>query len=173
MKKNIEENTKLEKTHLEFYGFNSVDKQWYELLNCPELSPYTEVSKNKKGKTKFFDKTFGDIREDIFIALRELRTKSENTICPHRDKLVFILPYKLEPLFQVSIENECTLNSFLMSYFPKIQVIFSKHLDNNFKGHDTFYIFAPEVHGESVFSKNPETQMMIRKPYAFVRYFGI
>ena len=186
-----------------FYGFNGGDNLTYGFLNDPSLPAYVPVAASGTGSpaTLWSGKTFLEIVADIRVAAAQLQTQSQDTINPEDTELTLALPTNSYQYLSVTSDFGISVRDWLAKTYPKLRVISAPQLNGANGGQNVFYLYAEKVEdGASDDSRtwvqvvpakfqalgvekmakayeedyaNATAGVMLKRPYAVVRYTGI
>jgi len=185
-----------------FYGFNGGNNLTYGFLNDPNLPAYVTVAASGSGgSTLWSSKTFLQIVADIRVAAAQLQTQSQDTINPEDRELTLALPTNSYQYLSVTSDFGISVRDWLNKTYPKLRVISAPQLNAANGGANVFYLYAESVDdGASDDSRtwvqvvpakfqalgvekqakayeedyaNATAGVMLKRPYAVVRYSGI
>ena len=186
-----------------FYGFNNGSNLTYGFLNDPSLPAYVTVAASGTGSpaTLWSGKTFLEIVADIRVAAAQLQTQSQDTINPESAELTLALPTNCYQYLSVTSDFGISVRDWLSKTYPKLRVISAPQLNLANGGSNVFYLYAESVEdGASDDSRtwvqvvpakfqalgvekeakayvedyaNATAGVMLKRPYAVVRYTGI
>lgn len=184
-----------------FYGFNGGDNLTYGFLNDPGLPAYVTVSTDGGMSTLWSQKSFLQIVADIRVAAAQLQTQSQDTINPESAELTLALPTNSYQYLSVTSDFGISVRDWINKTYPKMRVISAPQLNNANGGANVFYLYAEEVEdGASDDSRtwvqvvpakfqalgvekqakayeedyaNATAGVLLKRPYAVVRYSGI
>jgi len=183
-----------------FYGYYNGTNRTFGYLNDPNLPAYVTVA-NPGGGTTWATKTFLQITADLRTALSALRTRSGATIDPERTRLVLGLPSAVVDFLTVTSDFGISVRTWLRETYPLVRVVSAPELNAANGGANVFYLHAENVSdgssdGGQVFDQivpaklrslgveqraktyiedytNATAGVMLKRPYAVVRYSGI
>ena len=185
-----------------FNGFNSGSNLTYGFLNDPGLPAYVTVAATGTGSsTLWSNKTFLQIVADIRVAAAQLQTQSQDTINPEDAELTLALPTDAYQYLSVTSDFGISVRDWLSKTYPKLRVISAPQLNYANGGANVFYLYAEHVEdGASDDSRtwvqvvpakfqalgvekqakayvedysNATAGVLLKRPYAVVRYSGI
>lgn len=185
-----------------FYGYNNGSNLTYGFLNDPGLPAYVTVAASGTGSsTLWANKTFLQIVADIRVAAAQLQTQSQDTINPESAELTLALPTDAYQYLSVVSDFGISVRMWLKDTYPKLRVISAPQLNLANGGANVFYLYAEEVEdGASDDSRtwvqvvpakfqalgvekqakayeedysNATAGVLLKRPYAVVRYSGI
>jgi len=185
-----------------FYGFNNGSNLTYGFLNDPGLPAYVTVAATGTGgSTLWSTKTFLQIVADIRVAAAQLQTQSQDTINPEDAELTLALPTNSYQYLSVTSDFGISVRDWLNKTYPKLRVISAPQLNLANGGANVFYLYAEKVeNGASDDSRtwvqvvpakfqalgvekqakayeedyaNATAGVLLKRPYAVVRYSGI
>jgi hypothetical protein len=185
-----------------FYGFNNGSNLTYGFLNDPGLPAYVTVAASGTGSsTLWSSKTFLQIVADIRVAAAQLQNQSQDTINPEDVDLTLALPTISYQYLSVTSDFGISVRDWLAKTYPKLRVISAPQLNAANGGANVFYLYAEHVEdGASDDSRtwvqvvpakfqalgvekqakayeedysNATAGVLLKRPYAVVRYSGI
>lgn len=185
-----------------FYGFNGGNNLTYGFLNDPNLPAYVTVAASGTGgSTLWSSKTFLQIVADIRVAAAQLQTQSQDTINPEDRELTLALPTNSYQYLSVTSDFGISVRDWINKTYPKMRVVSAPQLNAANGGANVFYLYAESVDdGASDDSRtwvqvvpakfqalgvekqakayvedytNATAGVMLKRPYAVVRYSGI
>ncbi len=179
-----------------FNGFNSGNNRTYGLLNDPNLPAYVTVSGGA-----WTGKTFLQITADIRTALAALRTQSQEVIDPNDTDITLAVATNRVEYLTVTSDFGVSVRQWIRETYPRVRVTSAPQLNTANGGANVFYLFAETVNdgssddnrtfvqvvpakfqvlGVATSSKfyeedysNATAGVMLKRPYAVVRYSGI
>ena len=185
-----------------FYGFNGGNNLTYGFLNDPSLPSYVTVAATGTGATTTWStKTFLNIVADIRTAAAQLQTQSQDTINPEDIEMTLALPTACYQYLSVTSDFGISVRDWLSKTYSKLRIISAPQLNVANGGQNVFYLYAEHVEdGASDDSRtwvqvvpakfqalgverqakayeedysNATAGVMLKRPYAVVRYTGI
>jgi len=186
-----------------FFGFNGGNNLTYGFLNDPSLPAYVSVAASGTGSpaTLWSGKTFLEIVADIRVAAAQLQTQSQDTINPEDVELTLALPTACYQYLSVTSDFGISVRDWITKTYPKMRVVSAPQLNLANGGLNVFYLYAEHVDdGASDDSRtwvqvvpakfqalgverqakayvedytNATAGVMLKRPYAVVRYQGI
>lgn len=184
-----------------FNGYNSGLNLTYGILNDPNLSNYVTVA-TVGGNTTWASKTFLQIQGDILTGLQQLRTNSQDTIDPGSTPITLAVATSCRDYLAKTSDFGISVMDWLKSTYPNVRVESAPQLNAASGGLNVFYLYADRVNdgvstddqatfiqcvpavfqllGVSQQTKafeedysNATAGVMVKRPYAIVRYNGI
>ena len=185
-----------------FYGYNSGANLTYGFLNDPALPAYVTVAATGTGSTTTWStKTFLQIVADIRVAAAQLQNQSQDTINPEDADLTLALPTVSYQYLSVTSDFGISVRDWLSKTYPKLRVVSAPQLNAANGSANVFYLYAEHVSdggsddertfvqvvpakfqalGVEKQSKayledyaNATAGVLLKRPYAVVRYSGI
>jgi hypothetical protein len=185
-----------------FYGFNSGNNLTYGFLNDPSLPSYVTVAASGTGSTTTWStKSFLNIVADIRTAAAKLQTQSQDTINPEDVELTLAVPTASYQYLSVVSDFGISVRKWIEDTYPKMRVVSAPQLNAANGGANVFYLYAEHVEdGASDDSRtwvqvvpakfqalgverqakayiedytSATAGVMLKRPYAVVRYSGI
>jgi len=185
-----------------FNGYNGGNNLTYGFLNDPSLPAYVTVAATGTGgSTLWSSKTFLQIVADIRVAAAQLQTQSQDTINPEDAELTLALPTDSYQYLSVTSDFGISVRDWLNKTYAKLRVISAPQLNYANGGANVFYLYAEHVEdGASDDSRtwvqvvpakfqalgvekqakayvedysNATAGVMLKRPFAVVRYSGI
>jgi hypothetical protein len=184
-----------------FYGYNSGANRTYGFLNDPALSAYGSVPAGVSTFTTWSKKTFGEINADIRTAAAALQSGSQDTINPEDMEITLAVPTNSYQYLSVTSDFGVSVRDWISKTYPKMRIISAPQLNQSNGGANVFYMYAERVEdGASDDSRvwiqvvpakfqslgvekqskayvedyaNATAGVMLKRPYAVVRYSGI
>lgn len=186
-----------------FFGFNGGNNLTYGFLNDPSLPAYVSVAATGTGSpaTLWSGKTFLQIVADIRVAAAQLQTQSQDTINPEDVELTLALPTNSYQYLSVTSDYGISVRDWITKTYPKMRVVSAPQLNLANGGLNVMYLYAEHVDdGASDDSRtwvqvvpakfqalgverqakayiedytNATAGVMLKRPYAVVRYTGL
>lgn len=185
-----------------FYGYMSGVGRTFGMLNDANLPAYVTVAATGTGSATFWStKTFLNIAADIRIAAAALRARSGSTIDPARAKTVLAVASSAVDFLAVTSDFGMSVYDYIAKTYPNMRVVAVPEFDGANGGANVFYLYAERVEdgssdGGNVFDQivpaklkslgveqkaksyvedytNALAGIMLKRPYAVVRYSGI
>lgn len=185
-----------------FYGFNNGSNLTYGFLNDPGLPAYVTVAASGTGSsTLWANKTFLQIVADIRVAAAQLQNQSQDTINPEDAEITLALPTVSYQYLSVTSDFGISVRDWINKTYPKMRVVSAPQLNAANGGANVFYMYAENVDdGASDDSRtwvqvvpakfqalgvekmakayeedyaNATAGVLLKRPYAVVRYSGI
>lgn len=183
-----------------FYGYMGGSGRTFGLLNDANLPNYVTVSNPGSGTT-WAVKTFLQITADIRVAAAALRARSGSNLDPARSALVLAVASAAVDMLAVTSDFGISVYDWIAKTYPKWRVVPVPEFDGANGGANVFYLYAETVDdgssdGGRVFDQivpaklkslgveqraksyvedytNATAGVMLKRPYAVVRYSGI
>lgn len=185
-----------------FYGYNSGNNFTYGFLNDPNLPAYVTVANSGTGpSTLWANKNFAEITADIITAFAALQTQSQDTINPEVTPTTLAIATTDYQYFNVTTDFGLSVREFMRQNYPKCRIVSAPQLNAANGGQNVFYLFADSVQDLSTddgrtFAQlvpvkfqvlgvqqlpkgyeedysNATAGVMVKRPFACVRYTGI
>ena len=185
-----------------FNGYNGGNNLTYGFLNDPSLPAYVTVAASGTGSSTLWStKTFLQIVADIRVAAAQLQNQSQDTINPEDVELTLALPTISYQYLSVTSDFGISVRDWLNKTYPKLRVISAPQLNAANGSANVFYLYAEHVEdGASDDSRtwvqvvpakfqalgvekmakayeedyaNATAGVLLKRPYAVVRYSGI
>lgn len=192
----------IQRNGIGFYGYNDGANRTYGFLNDPSLPDYITVANTGSGSsTLWANKTFLQICADIRTAIVQLRKQSKDIIDPESLMLTLALPTDVVDYLSVTSDFGISVREWMKEAYPKIRVVSAPELSNANAGANVFYLYAESVpdgstddgrtwiqvvptkfmvvgvakvaKGSEEDYSNATAGLMLKRPYAVVRYTGI
>jgi hypothetical protein len=192
------ESLAIELNNIGFFGYNEGNNKTYGFLNDPNLPAYTTVATNGAGtpSTKWKDKTYAQITNDLRTAFAALRTQSGNLFKPERDAAKLVIAVNCMEYLNVENEFGKSVYDFLKQNYPNVTIESAVQLDGANGGANVFYLFAESINGNPVLNQyvqdvfrlvgtekrakvfvedysNASAGILVSQPVGIVRYSGI
>jgi hypothetical protein len=185
-----------------FLGFNNGSNRTYGFLNDPNLPAYVTVPTGAAASTLWSKKTALEIITDIQTAAAALQNQSQDNINPEDIETTLALPtISYQWLNTVSTLVANSVRMWISQNYPKMRVISAPQLNAANGGSNVFYLFADRINdassdGGATFLQvvpakfqalgveqqakgfvedytNATAGIMVKRPWAVVRYSGI
>lgn len=184
-----------------FNGYNSGNNLTYGFLNDPNLPAYVNVANGATASPLWSKKTYLEICGDIRTAIVALRTQSQDTIDPETTSITLGLPTNAVDFLSTVSDFGNSVRDWLKETYPRIRIVSAPQLNTANGGVGVFYLFADavddlstddgrtfiqvvpakfQVLGVQQMAKgyeedyvNATAGVMVKRPYAIVRYSGI
>ena len=186
-----------------FVGFaSSIGNRTYGILNDPNLPAYDSVAPTVPGgDTNWADKTFLQITADLREAFSALRSQSGSVVDPSRTPTTLGIASSAVDYLSVTSDYGNSVADWLKQTYPLNRTIAIPEFDGANAGENVFYLFADAVQdgstdGGRTFDQivptlvqmlgsmqttkgheesytNATAGVMLKRPYAVVRRFGI
>lgn len=192
----------IQRNAIGFFGYNGGANATYGLLNDPGLANYiTVAATGTGGSTLWSSKTFLEIVADLRAAIVQLRTQSQDNIDPKKLALTLLIATDAVDYLSVTSDFGYSVQEWLDETYPKIRVVSAPELNTANAGAGVFYLYADAVDDTSTDDKrtwiqvvpqrfmvvgvaklakgyeedysNATAGVMLKRPYAVVRYTGI
>lgn len=173
----------------------------YGILNDPSLPAYVNVADGSSGMSQWSTKTFLEITADLRTAASALRTQSQERIDPSVTPITLALAMSARELLTTVSDFGISVNQWIMENYPNWRIESAPQFDGANGTANVFYLYADEVSesgsddlatfiqvvparfmtlGVTQHSKgyeesysNATAGVMLKRPYAVVRYSGI
>lgn len=190
----------IQRNSVGFYGYNDGANRTYGFLNDPDLPGYINLPAGVGGNTEFSSKTFLEITLDLRAAAQKLRTQSRERIDPSSDEITLSIATNSREFLSVTSDFGNSINDWIKENYPNWRVESAPELDGANGGDDVFYLYAETVsdsgsddqrtfiqvvpskfqtlgvsNGAKYFEEsysNASAGVMVKRPYAVVRYSG-
>lgn len=191
----------IERNKVGFYGYNSGANRTYGFLNDPNLAGYVSVAATGTGSSTLWSaKSFLNIVADIRTAAAALQTNSQDTINPEDREITLALATNVYQYLSVTSDFGISVRDWISKTYPKMRVVSAPQLNLANGGANVFYMYAESVDdGASDDSRvwvqvvpakfqtlgvekqskayvedytNATAGVMLKRPYAVVRYTG-
>lgn len=192
----------IQRNRIGFYGYNNGANRTYGFLNDPSLPAYVTVAATGTGSTTTWStKSFLNIVGDLRTAIVALRTQSQDLIDPETTPITLALPTACIDRLSTVSDFGISVRDWLKATYPNIRPVSAPELNAANGGANVFYLYADKVQDNStdngqVFSQivpakfrvlgvqqlvkgyeegysNATAGIMVKRPYAVVRYTGI
>lgn len=187
----------IQRNKIGFYGYNDGDGRTYGFLNEPGLGAYIS-----NPGPEWATATFAQIQGDIRAAFIALRTASGDTIDPKKTPITLAIASDCVDYLSVTTDMGISVQDWLNKAYPNTRIESAPELNDANGGANVFYAYAESVQGDGssdggrvwaqvVPSKfqvvgvakeakayvedyvNATAGVMLKRPYAVVRYTGI
>ena len=184
-----------------FYGFNNGSNQTYGVLNDPGAPAYVTVATGVAGFT-WAVKTFLEITQDLITAFNQLQVQSQDNIDPQAVPTTLTIPFNVaQYLSKLNDLGTLSVAMWLKATYPKCRVVTNPQFAAANGGANVFYLHADTVEDGGTDDKrtwaqvvpvkfmalgveqraksyiedftNATAGIMLKRPYAVVRYSGI
>lgn len=184
-----------------FYGFNAGANNTYGFLNDPGLGAYITVATGVGGLT-WAVKTYLEIQQDLITAFNQLQIQSQDNIDPQAVNTTLAIPFNVaQYLSKQNTLGTQSVAKWLKETYPKCRVVTAPQLAAANGGANVFYLYADHVEDGGTDDKrvwaqvvpakfmalgveqraksyiedftNATAGVMLKRPYAVVRYTGI
>ena len=184
-----------------FFGYNSGNNLTYGFLNDPNLPSYQTVATGVSSSTLWSSKTFLEICRDIRTAIVAIRTNSQDTIDPEKVDLTLAVSTDAVDWLSTTSDFGISVRQWLSEAYPKVRVVSAPQLNNANSSANVFYLYADAINDMSTDDgrtwiqpvpakfmvmgvqqmaksyeedySNATAGVMLKRPYAVVRYSGI
>lgn len=184
-----------------FSGYNNGANLTYGFLNDPNLSNYQTVANGASTSPLWSTKTFLEIQRDILTAIVAIRNNSQDTIDPEKVDLTLAVATAAVDYLATPSDFGISVRSWLREAYPRVRVVSAPQLNAANSSANVFYLYADAINDMSTddgrtwvqpvpakFLVNGVQQMaksyeesytnataglMLKRPYAVVRYSGI
>lgn len=195
------ESLEIQRNKVGFYGYNNGANRTYGFLNDPSLPAYVNVPNGASGSPTWARKTFQEIKADILTGLAKLRVQSQERIDPKTTPITLAVSTDAVDYMAQATDYGITVADWLRTNYPNVRVESAPELVDANGADSVFYLYAESV-GDSgsddnrtfiqvvptkfqtlgVQQKvkayeegytNATAGVMVKRPYAVVRYSGI
>lgn len=192
----------IQRNYVGFYGFNSGNGRTYGFLNDPNLPNYVNVAATGTGSTTTWStKTFLNICADIRTAVSALRTRSGANIDPMKTATVLAIASASVDYLATVSDYGISVRQWIKETYPQMRIENAPELDSANGGANVFYLYAETVADTGTDDQNVWVQavpmrsmllgvhptakgyvedyanatagVMLKRPYAVVRYSGV
>lgn len=191
----------IQRNRIGFYGYNGGLGLTYGFLNDPELPAYVTVPNGASASPLWSRKTFLEICADIRTAVIQLRTQSQGNCAPEKGTMTLALPINSIDYLSVTSDFNISVRTWLRDTYPSIRVVAAPQLDLANGGANVFYLYSDAVNDNSSDDRrtwlqvvpqkfymvgvskqtkgfeedyaNATAGVMLKRPYAVVRFTGI
>lgn len=192
----------IQRNRVGFYGYNSGLNRTYGFLNDPGLPAYVNVPNGAGGSPLWRNKTFNEITADIRVGVSTLRTNSKDVIDPRKTPITMAIASNAVDFLSIMNDlGSQSVAQWIAQTYPNIRIESAPELDDANGGVGVFYMYADTVDDgasddnrtflQAVPSKfitlgvekrakvyledyaNATAGVMVKRPYAVVRYSGI
>ena len=191
----------IERNRVGFFGYNNGANNTYGFLNDPSLPAYVNVVNGVSGFPQWSTKTFLEICKDIRTGIVALRTNSQDIIDPEAVNITLAVATDAVDWLSTTSDFGISVRDWLKTAYPKVRVVSAPELNNANGGANVFYMYADAIQDKStdngrtflqaVPSKfmvlgvqqlakgyeedyaNATAGIMVKRPWAIVRYSGI
>lgn len=190
----------IQRNYVGFFGFNSGAGRTYGFLNDPNLPNYVNVANPGSGTT-WAVKTFLQICADIRTAVSALRTRSGSNIDAMKTPTVLAVASAAVDYLSVVSDYGVSVRQWIAQTFPQMRIENAPELNSANGGANVFYLYAEQVADSGTDDgrvwiqavpmrsmmlgvhqtakaivedyANATAGVMLKRPYAVVRYSGI
>jgi len=191
----------IERNKIGFLGYNNGNNRTYGFLNDPSLPNYVTVATGAASSTLWVNKTFLEITADIRTAFAALQNKAQGLV-DSNTPMTLALPISQEAYLSVtSSTGQSTVRQWIRETYPNMRIVSAPQLNLANGGANVFYLYAESVDdgssddsrvwlqvvpskmytlGVQVRAKdyvedfsNATAGVMLKRPYAVVRYTGL
>lgn len=184
-----------------FFGYNSGANNTYGFLNDPGLPTFVIFPNGANSTPQWSTKTFLEITADIRLAVSTLRIGAQDLIDPETTPLTMALATAaVDYLSVTNVQGTQSVRQWLSQTYPKIRVVSAPELDSAHASDNVFYLYAENVSdgstddgrvmlqvvpakfrvlGVQTLAKgyeedysNATAGIMVKRPYAIVRFYG-
>jgi len=191
----------IERNRVGFFGYNNGANNTYGFLNDPSLPAYVNVVNGVSGFPQWSTKTFLEICKDLRTGIVALRTNSQDIIDPEAVNITLAVATDAVDWLSTTSDFGISVRDWLKTAYPKVRVVSAPELNNANGGANVFYMYADAIQDKStdngrtflqaVPSKfmvlgvqqlakgyeedyaNATAGIMVKRPWAIVRYSGI
>lgn len=195
-RKSDAEQLEIQRNLVGFYGYNSGLGLTYGFLNDPNLPAYVNAAHGAWATA-----TFLQIESDILTGLQQLRTQSQDRISPDKDPITLVISTNRVDYLATPTDFGYSVREWLRTFYPNVRVVSAPQLNGANGGANVFYLFADSVRDSGTDDQKTFTQVvpatfqlmgvqkmvkgyeedysnatagiMVKRPYAVVRYSGI
>lgn len=192
----------IERNSIGFNGYNSGDNNTYGFLNDPGLPNYVIFPNGATNASpSWATKTYVDITNDIITMAAALRLASQDNIDPKSVATTLGLATAIvDQLSKVNTLGSQSVEQWIKATYPKMRVVSAPELDSAHSSDNVAYLYADTVSdtstddgrvwlqcvpakfrvlGVQTLAKgyeedytNATAGVMVKRPYAIVRYYG-
>jgi hypothetical protein len=126
-----------------FYGWNAGNNLTFGFLNDPNLPAY--IASSVAGGWGSAAGTFQGITGDLRMAIKQLRTQSQDQIDPEKVDMTLVLPTGKVDYLSVTTDFGVSVRDWLTQTYPKVRVVSAPEFGGANAGADAFYLFAEEI----------------------------
>jgi len=191
----------IERNRIGFYGYNNGANKTYGILNDPSTPAYVLVANGVSGFPEWSTKTFLEICKDIRTGIQALRQNSLDVIDPESINITLGVATGSVDWLSTTSDFGISVRDWLTKAYPRVRVVSAPELNAANAGDNVFYMYADaiqdkstdngRVYGQNVQSKfmvlgveqkakgyiedyaNATAGVMLKRPWAVVRYYGI
>jgi len=197
----VAESLEIRRNRIGFYGYNNGANRTYGILNDPNLPAYVSLPDGAGGTSNWSDKTFLEIQSDLLTAYSELRTQSQNRIDPQRTPITLAVASNAVDQLTKTPDYGNSVQEWINKNYPNTRIVSVPEFDDAAGGLGVFYMYAENVDnsgsdggqtivqivpsrmytlnvvqtekGYSEGYSNATAGVMVKRPYAVVRYSGV
>ena len=191
------------RNQLGWYGYNSGENYTYGFLNDPGNPAYIEVPESASGSTQWAYSTATEIISQLLTAEAQLMLQGQGNIDTINDAITLAVPTNLMPYLGQITPYGISVMSWIESTHRAWRVVSAPQLEGAYNGDNVFYLYADEISRDvystdDMLTWNQDIQtkfkllgvsqdpkgytedfsmasagVMLKRPYAVVRYYGI
>jgi len=189
------------RNNIGFNGYNAGANRTYGFLNDPMLPAYVNAPNGAGGSSEWSTKNFQEIKNDILAALQALRVQSGERVDPKSDMITLAVATSAVDYMTQATDFGVSVMEWLNKNYGNVRVESAPELDDANASDSVFYLYAETVKDsgtddnrtfiqvvptkfqtlgvdqqEKSYSEaysNATSGIMLKRPYAVVRYSGI
>lgn len=131
-----------------FFGYNDGENRTYGFLNDPFLPDYKTLPPGASGSSRFQDKTFLEILDDLLIAASTIRVQTGELVEPDRTPIAMVISASARDFLNVSNDHGMTVKEWIRENYPNWRIESAIELDGANGGANVFYFYAEELAGQ-------------------------